>query len=651
MENSLTLFDNQKLLPQLASTNTQIMILQNSIQIMGDAGKKAEEKMDWDKFHKGIQGATKAIQAINAPGMAFEQQMAALSAATGITGNDLDSMGEQARQTGMKSGLGATQAVNAYKVLTTQIDVSKIGINGLNNLQQKTMTLAKASGMDVESAAGSLATTINSFGLKASEAGRAVNVLAAGAKFGSMDVNQLSQAFDAAGATASAAGVSMEATTGALGVLSQNNLKGAEAGAALSDIMQKMQTSLGVDFSNTSLSDSLDSLKPKLNDINYLNQVFGEKNSQAAQFLIANSAAVGEMTNMVTGSNVAQEQAAVRSQTMADRMAVIRQTVDNLKIGFFNLTGGAFEYVGALGEAAGGAVDFISSTKEICKGILYLTKLQNLQAIWTGIVDTATAIWTSVQWALNAAFLANPLTWIIALIAALVGAIVWVCSNITGWGSLWNGLVGYMKYSFLAFIEEFSAKWTGVTNDFMIGINKLMTAWYKFRNAVGLGDENENNAALAKISADTVAREKAIGEANAKVLEYRKLADQSLAGIEMGWEKKETNGEKETAAAIAEEAAGGPALRKGVSTAGVPGAANSALVPTNQTTSPDTVRQSSESAVTGGTKSSNVTINLGKLMDNVNIYAQEFREGLNDLDSKVLDSLTRVLTIAQSNVG
>lgn len=58
--------------------------------------------------------------------------MADLSAITGIAGEELDALGKKARETGKQSGLGATQATGAYKVLASQIDVSQIGMNGLS---------------------------------------------------------------------------------------------------------------------------------------------------------------------------------------------------------------------------------------------------------------------------------------------------------------------------------------------------------------------------------------------------------------------------------------------------------------------------------------------------------------------------------------
>ena len=86
------------------------------------------------------------------------------------------------------------------------------------------------------------------------------------------------------------------------------NLKGAEAGTALRNIILKLQTTLGVDLSNVGLAKALDGLKPKLQDTTYLAKVFGAENIAAAQYLITNAQAVDEMTAAVTGSNVAQEQ-------------------------------------------------------------------------------------------------------------------------------------------------------------------------------------------------------------------------------------------------------------------------------------------------------------------------------------------------------
>ena len=122
-------------------------------------------------------------------------------------------------------------------------------MSGLNNLQAKSVTLAQASGMTIDAAATSLAGTINQFGLSANEAERVINVLAAGSKYGAAEIGELSQSFKVVGSAASAMGLTVEQSAGALEVLSKANLKGSEAGTALRNIILKLNTELGVDRS------------------------------------------------------------------------------------------------------------------------------------------------------------------------------------------------------------------------------------------------------------------------------------------------------------------------------------------------------------------------------------------------------------------
>ncbi|MEG1649954.1 MAG: phage tail tape measure protein, partial [Rikenellaceae bacterium] len=263
-----------------------------------------------------------AVTQITTPFIEFEQSMADLSAITGIAGSELAALGKIAREVGISSGLGATGAVDAFKLLASQIDVSKIGMGGLIELQNKTITLAQASGMSLTDAANSMAGTINQFGLEASEASRVINVLAAGSKYGAAEIPELAMSFKVVGAAANAAGLSVEQTAGAIEVLSKNNLKGAEAGTALRNIMLKMQTSMGIDFRNTTLTEALDKLRPKLRDATYLSSLFGMENVAAAQFLITNADAVKEMTDRVTNTSVATEQAAISTDTWSHRLKI-----------------------------------------------------------------------------------------------------------------------------------------------------------------------------------------------------------------------------------------------------------------------------------------------------------------------------------------
>lgn len=262
------------------------------------------------------------VSQISQPFRDFEQSMADLSALTGLVGDDLKRLGEVARKTGVDSGLGATGAVEAFKLLASQIQVDDIGMDGLIKLQKETITLSQAAGMSMADAANAMAGTINQFGLQADEANRVINVLAAGSKYGAAEIPDLALSFKVVGAAANAAGLNIESTAGAIEVLSKNNLKGAEAGTALRNILLKMQTEMGVDFNKTSLSEALTKLKPKYKDATYMSKLFGMENMAAAQFLVANADKVADMTTKVTDTRTATEQAAISTDTWNHRLKV-----------------------------------------------------------------------------------------------------------------------------------------------------------------------------------------------------------------------------------------------------------------------------------------------------------------------------------------
>ena len=274
-----------------------------------------------------------------AAGLQFRQSVADLSSITGIAGKDLEDLAERSRAIGRESGLGADTAARAYSLLASQIEISRIGMKGLNELAEQSVTLAEASGMSLDAAANALAATVNQFGLSADEAGRVTNVLAAGSKYGAAEIEDLSDSFRIAGATASAMGLSVEATAGALEILSQANLKGHESGTALRNIIIRLNTELGVDLGETSLGKALEALQPKLEDAAYLTKVFGVENIAAAQFLIQNARAVDEMTAKVTGTNTVMEQAAVRTDTQMHKYMQIKAVLEDLKITLTEHTG------------------------------------------------------------------------------------------------------------------------------------------------------------------------------------------------------------------------------------------------------------------------------------------------------------------------
>ncbi len=263
-----------------------------------------------------------SLQRIVQPYREFERCLAGLSAVVALPAADLEELGKVARKVGVESGFGAGQAVSAFGTLASAFSGEKLDKNSLVELQKQSVMLAQAVGISLDEAAGALGSTMSRFRLSASDAGRVINVLAAGAQAGDARVGDLAESLRTVGSTASEAGLSVEQTTAALEVLSRNDQKGAGAGMALRQMLGTMQTDLGVDFRKISLSDALAALQPMLTDTVALSRTFGAENVDAAQFLIRNAQAVGTVTQQVTDTATATDQAATRTDNWNHRLEV-----------------------------------------------------------------------------------------------------------------------------------------------------------------------------------------------------------------------------------------------------------------------------------------------------------------------------------------
>ena len=486
-----------------------------------ELGKKAEEaqekaerfgsvcerigKLQFKNMTDMLDRSVQAFEEATGSGMEYEQAMADLVAITGIAGKELEEIGRVARKTGEESGLGATGAVNAFTLLASQIQIDKIGLQGLMTLQKETITLAQAAGMDMVDAATAMAATINQFGLEATEANRVINVLAAGSKYGAAEISDLAQSFKVTGSTAAAAGLSVEQTAGALEVLSQSNLKGAEAGTALRNILLKMQTVLGIDFTKNGLDEALAALQPKLDDVTYLAKLFGAENIAAAQYLITNAQAVGELTEQVTGTNVAQEQAAIRTDTAAEAYKRLQAKMDDVKISIFEATGALAPYIAVTGDAlpivaslmavigsTAQTIDFFHKHTVLAKAAIVAKTAAELASV--GVMKLVAA----GQAALNAVMSANPVALVVLAIAALVAGLIALYNRSESFrkvvDALWDGLK-----------RVASVVYNSVITAFERCLNTVKTLWKTFKQLIGLGGEVEEEGGKVAAAGEEMA--------------------------------------------------------------------------------------------------------------------------------------------------
>ena len=316
------------------------------------------------------------------------------------------------------------------------------------------------------------------------------------------------------------------------------------------------------------------------------------------------------------------------------------------------IVGLAGKGIDALGAAIGWVSEFMQRHATVVAvlgtalGILatsmFLVTLQSkAMAAWVGIVTTAKWAWAAAQNGLNLALLACPVTWIIAAVIGLIAVIGYVCYKVQGWGTLWDGTVGFMKHSFLGFVEGVKLYFSTMINGLMIGLDKIKLGWYKFKEAVGLGDSAENQAAIARINADVENRQQAIIEGAKRVADHAAKARASLDGIRLRWDSERSLGDVaaklKTSLGIASPSLPGMG---GELAANTPGGGSG--------TSGSTAGAGAVSAIaTGGRRSMTINISLGALVDKL-VFEGGYEGSRDDMQRDLENRLIQLLQMAKT---
>lgn len=601
------------------------------------------------------------LNSISNPAMNLSTSMFDLQAITGVAGDKLKEIEGYARFAAKQFGGDAAASVESYKLILSQLSPEIANKPAaLKAMGNSVATLSKTMGGDSVAATEVLTTAMNQYGIstadpiKASEEmARMMNVMAAGAKEGSAELPQIKSALEQSGMAASAANVAFEETNAAIQVLDKAGKKGSEGGVALRNVMATLSegrflpkdvkaelAAAGVSINTLTdksipLADRLKALQPIMNDSALFTKLFGKENSNAALALVNGIPEMERLTVAITGTNTAYEQAAIVMESPAEKAARLKARIEDVKISMFNATGGALGYVGVLGDLTRDFTNLVPAIDLMTKGVKFLTSAEKLQAFWTGIVSTATGVWTGVQWVLNAALWASPITWIVAAVVALVAAIAWVVSSTEGWGAMWQHTVKAASLLWQAFTSHAKFYWDTLVNGIMIGLNYIKQGWYEFQNATGIGDESANNAAIQKIHNDTEARKKAIidGAKNTADL-YKQSAVEFKAGINSIHLKPKT----ETSSTIK------PPI--------VPGTENKPTAGDTGDTKKDKKgigKQTTDAIATGGTKSTTIHIQTGVKIDQLTISGKGgFKESSREMEDIVMDSFTRAVAMGAS---
>nr|DAI45899.1 MAG TPA: minor tail protein [Caudoviricetes sp.] len=176
-----------------------------------------------------------SIAAIKA-GSDFESQMSRVQAISGATGSEFNKLKEQAIQLGADTAFSSSQAAEGMENLAAAGFTTSEIMDAMPGL----LDLAAASGEDLASSSDIAASTLRGFGLEAADAAHVADVLAANANKTNSSVADTGEAMKYVAPLARAAGLSIEETAAAIGIMANAGIQGSQAGTTLRGAISRL---------------------------------------------------------------------------------------------------------------------------------------------------------------------------------------------------------------------------------------------------------------------------------------------------------------------------------------------------------------------------------------------------------------------------
>lgn len=288
--------------------------------------KKSEES--FASLSKSINSVAGKLALISGTGLSlgaiinttrqYSQSLSDLASITGATKEQMVLFDEAAQEMGRTTQFSAMQGAEAIKLMASaKPDLMKTS-SGLIDVTKSALILAQASGTTLPDATRTLALSLNQFGASVADTDRYINVLAAGAKYGSSEVNETSEAIKKSGVSAANAKMSFEELNAAIQTLAEREVKGSDAGTALRNMILKLEASTDKSLkpSVVGLGAALENLGKKNYSTTALTKLFGLENVNTAMILSQNAKKIKELTQALTGTDTAYEQAKERTNNL-----------------------------------------------------------------------------------------------------------------------------------------------------------------------------------------------------------------------------------------------------------------------------------------------------------------------------------------------
>lgn len=277
---------------------------------------------------------TASVAAIKV-GSDFEAQMSRVQAISGATGKELEELRNQAIQLGADTSFSASEAAQGMENLAAAGFTTSEIMDAMPGL----LDLAAAAGEDLAASSDIAASTLRGFGLAASDAGHVADVLAENANRTNSSVAETGEAMKYIAPLARTAGISMEETAAAIGIMANAGIQGSQAGTTLrgalsrlskpTDDMVGVMEQLGISFYDSegkmkSLSDQVGMLRTAMQGMtdeqknNVLVTLYGQESLSGMLALI--NEGEGSLTQLTESFRECDGAAQQAATTMQDNL-------------------------------------------------------------------------------------------------------------------------------------------------------------------------------------------------------------------------------------------------------------------------------------------------------------------------------------------
>jgi len=376
-----------------------------------------------------VEGTRRALE--------FEKGLANLSVITGISGDELEALGDKAKEIALRFGGDATSQLDLMSIA-----LSKLGPDLAKSQEQfagfieNVNIFAKATGQDAATAGQQLMDVMLQVGVNTSDAnevlrasGELMDVLAKAAQEGAAETSALAESYLQVGSTAKQLNLSSTQVAAALEGLAFAGKSGAEAGVGLRNVLTSLvktssaaekalnsiglsSAELGKSLSEKGIADTLQQLQDGLQKLGsdaersaLLVRVFGKENLAAAGGLLNNLDKIRELQKRIESGaqGAALKQAETRMATMGELLerlktaaGLVLEALGSQVLRVANMFTSMFSGVGT---GMGDVVKIISGAASAIVSIL-----QPIIAYFAGLLNMGLSAWKGLIEGLQDAF-------------------------------------------------------------------------------------------------------------------------------------------------------------------------------------------------------------------------------------------------------